>query len=96
MAQRKTGGGRTFGTSKHLTMDGLLFDPQEFTDAKIRETMANHYCRQCGNKMKERNDKKIASLYCRARESGRTKNGFLKVKSSQPACIMFTKDIDEK
>lgn len=77
-------------------MDGYLFDIEELTDRRIREAMANHYCRQCGNLLRTCGKPKNAILYCQVRKSGRSKNGLLKVKSNQPACILFTNQNDAK
>lgn len=68
-------------------MDGLLFPIEDYTDERIRAIMAGHTCRECGHR--------IVSCYrdnsyCEAISSKLTKNGLLKVKANQPACIKFT------
>lgn len=71
-------------------MDGLLFDPNDYTDERIRAVMEGKTCRTCGNRIRLKQGNKIFS-YCGARPSGRTSIKLLKVKASQPACIRFVK-----
>ena len=67
-------------------MDGFLFDPIEFTDPGIIAVMKGHTCRQCDHRINFGR----GHFYCSARKSGRTNNGYLRVRSDQPACILFT------
>lgn len=76
-------------------MDGLLFDPIEYTDPGIRAVMDGKTCRQCDHRIRYRQGSKIFS-YCGARHSGRTSIKLLKVKACQPACIRFTPKDNEK
>lgn len=70
-------------------MDGYLFDPTEYTDERLRRIMLNNTCRHCGNRLDKMNRGRYDS-YCKVTPSRRTKNGYLKVKVNQPACILFT------
>jgi hypothetical protein len=73
-------------------MDGLLFDPIEYTDPGIRATMDGKTCRQCANRqsIRQGHDGLNRVQICEARKSGRTKSGYLRVRCDQPACILFT------
>lgn len=68
-------------------MTGLLFDPTEYTDERIRAVMEGKTCRTCGNRLRDCGG---YASYCGATKSRRTRNGFLKVKANQPACIRYT------
>ena len=68
-------------------MDGLLFDPVEYTDTEIRAVMEGKTCRQCGHRLRDCGGH---ASYCEARKSNLTLNGHLKIKTNQPACILFT------
>ena len=68
-------------------MDGLLFPLEDYTDERIRAIMAGHTCRQCGNRVRSCYAR---GSYCSVTASRQTKNGLLKVKANQPACILFT------
>lgn len=67
-------------------MDGLLFDPIEYTDPGIRAAMDGKTCRKCDHRF----DYGRGHFYCSVRNSGRTNNGYLRVRSDNPACILFT------
>lgn len=68
-------------------MDGLLFDTIEYIDTDIAaDVLKDLTCRQCDNQF----DYGRGHFYCKARKSGRTNNGYLRCKSNQPACILFT------
>lgn len=73
-------------------MDGLLFDPTEYTDESVRRIMEGHTCRQCGNRRRicQGKNQHVRVSVCSVRKSGRTKSGFLRVRVDQPACILFT------
>ena len=73
-------------------MDGLLFDPTEYTDPGIRAIMEGFTCRQCANRITKRQgyDGRNRVQICEARKSGRTLSGQLRVRCDQPACILFT------
>ena len=71
-------------------MDGLLFDPVEFTDANIAaEVLKELTCRQCANSFR-RSTLAKPGWFCKVRCSKKTMYGELKVKNNQPACILFT------
>lgn len=70
-------------------MDGLLFDPTEFTDQHVLSVMQGHTCRQCANRTSVRQASCKIQL-CQVRKSRRTKSGFLRVRVDQPACYLFT------
>ena len=77
-------------------MDGLLFNPEDYTDENVRTIMQGHTCRQCAYRSTVRqgncgmgNPARKVSV-CEAHKSGRTKSGLLRVRVDQPACIMFT------
>lgn len=74
-------------------MDGLLFDPIEYTDPGIRAVMDGKTCRQCGHRLRACWGH---ASYCEARKSNRTLNGLLKIKANQPACILFTPKDNEQ
>lgn len=67
-------------------MDGLLFPLEDYTDERIRSIMEGNTCRHCANRF----DAGRGHFYCSAIKSKLTKNGFFRVKSNQPACILFT------
>lgn len=67
-------------------MDGLLFPIEGYTDERIRAIMQDKTCRICGNRFNTGR----GHFYCKARKSGRTDCGYLRVRSEQPACILFT------
>lgn len=73
-------------------MDGLLFDPLEYTDPAIRALMDGHTCRHCAHRqsIRQGHDGLNRVQICEARKSGRTKSGYLRVRCDQPACILFT------
>ena len=73
-------------------MDGLLFDPIEYTDPGIRAVMDGKTCRQCGHRQASRQGYEGRSVVqvCNARKSNLTKSGHLRVRVNQPACILFT------
>ena len=69
-------------------MDGLLFDPTEYTDERIRIIMQGNTCRKYANRLRHQYSK--STYYCAVIPSRRTICGLLKVKANQPACIRFT------
>lgn len=73
-------------------MDGLLFNPVDYTDDAIVAVMDGHTCRQCAHRQTKRQgyDGLNRVQICEARKSGRTKSGYLRVRCDQPACILFT------
>lgn len=77
-----------------MTMDGLLFDPNDYVDERIRAVMEGKTCRTCGNRVRHEYSK--STFYCTAIPSHRTVCGLLKVKANQPACIRFTAKETEK
>lgn len=73
-------------------MDGLLFNPIDYTDEAIVAVMDGHTCRQCANRHCNRQGHEGRSLVqiCLVRKSKRTKSGHLRVRCDQPACILFS------
>ena len=71
-----------------MTMDGLLFPIEDYTDERIRTIMAGNTCRHCAHRIRYEYSK--GTFYCEAHPSGRTTCGLLKIKANQPACIRFT------
>lgn len=67
-------------------MENTLFDIEEYTDPSVVRIMSGHTCRGCGNRF----DAGRGHFYCSAINSKLTKSGFLRVRSNQPACILFT------
>ena len=45
-------------------MTGLLFDPTEYTDERIRAVMEGKTCRTCGNRLRHEYSK--STYYCAA------------------------------
>lgn len=74
-------------------MDGLLFDPTEYTDQAIRAVMEGKTCRQCGHReaIPQGYEGRNVVQVCNARKSNLTKSGKMRVRCNQPACILFTK-----
>lgn len=68
-------------------MDEYLFDIEKYTDQTVVRIMAGHTCRECGHRQTKPYRE---TSYCDAHGSRRTKNGMLKIKANQPACILFT------
>ena len=79
-------------------MDGLLFDPTEYTDPGIVAIMEGFTCRQCAHRrsIRQGHDGLNRVQICKARKSGRTKSGYLRVRCDQPACILFTRKYNKK
>ena len=73
-------------------MDGLLFNPADYTDERVRSIMQGRTCRHCGHRqnVKQGQDQHVRVSVCDAHKSGRTKSGYLRVRVDQPACILFT------
>ncbi len=67
-------------------MDNTLFDIEEYTDPDLVRIMSGHTCRGCANRF----DAGRGHFYCSATKSKLTKSGFLRVRTNQPACILFT------
>ena len=72
-------------------MDGFLFDIEKFTDQTVVRIMAGNTCRKCAHRIVKPYRE---TSYCDAHGSRRTKNGMLKIKANQPACILFTNKND--
>ena len=71
-------------------MDGLLFDPIEYIDTNIAAMVLKDLtCRQCGNSFRCSTFAE-PGWFCKERKSEKTQNGHLRVKTNQPACILFT------
>ena len=79
-------------------MDGLLFDPTEYTDERVRAIMQDKTCRLCAHRitLHQGYDQHVTVTVCDAIPSGRTKSGLLKVKANQPAYILFTNKNNSK
>lgn len=71
-------------------MDGLLFDCEIAEAKKCTET-----CRKCVNRERWKCNSKVIS-YCTAQRSGRTFNGFKKIKATNTACELYKEETDEK
>ena len=72
-------------------MDGLLFNPEDYTDPELVRIMGGHTCRQCAYRTTIRQGscgRKVS--ICEAHKSGRTKSKKLRVRVDQPACLLFT------
>ena len=77
-------------------MDGFLFNPEDYTDPKVRSIMQGNTCRKCAYRKTVRQGncgmsspaRKVS--VCEAHKSGRTASGLLRVRVDQPACILFT------
>lgn len=77
-------------------MDGLLFDPTEYTDTGIAAgVLKEATCRKCTNSYRGTVLSKPA-WYCKVRKSEKTFSGQLKVKTNQPACILITNKDNKK
>ena len=73
-----------------MTMYGLLFDPVEFTDTSIAAKVLQELtCRQCANSFRRCSLAK-PGWFCKVRRSKKTLHGELRIKTNQPACILFT------
>lgn len=71
-------------------MDGLLFDPIEYTDTNIAaDVLKDLTCRQCANNFRC-STLAEPGYFCKQRFSKKTNNGHLRIKLNQPACILFT------
>ena len=70
-------------------MDGTLFNIEDYTDERVRSIMQGKTCRTCANRRRSRAEWG-ESYYCIAHSSGLTNSGQLKVKTNQPACILYT------
>ena len=71
-------------------MDGLLFDQTEYIDANIAaDVLKDLTCKQCGNSFR-RSTLAKPGWFCKVRPSKKTEYGELRVKTNQPACILFT------
>lgn len=72
-------------------MDGLLFNTTEYIDTNIAAVVLKDLtCRQRANGFR------CSTLaepgwFCKERFSNKTRNGKLRIKLNQPACILFTK-----
>lgn len=79
-----------------MTMDGLLFDPTEYIDTNIAaDVLKDLTCRQCANSFRRCTLAK-PGWFCKVRFSKKTLHGELRIKTNQPACILFTKKNDTK
>lgn len=73
-----------------IAMQETLFPIEDFTDTGIAaKVLKEQTCRQCGNSFR------CSTLaepgwFCKERKSEKTQNGHLRVKTNQPACILFT------
>lgn len=77
-------------------MDGLLFDTIEYIDTDIAADMLKDLtCRQCAGSFR---CSTIAEpgWFCKEHLSNKTRNGHLRIKLNQPACILFTHKDNEK
>lgn len=68
-----------------------LFNIAEYTAETLKNIMLNNYCRMCIHHitLNQGYERKHKVQICNARTSNRTQSGFLKIKASQPACILF-------
>lgn len=77
-------------------MDGLLFDTIEYIDTNIAANVLKDLtCRQCAGSFR------CSTLaepgwFCKEHLSNKTRNGHLRIKLNQPACILFTPKDNEK
>ena len=77
-------------------MDGLLFDTIEYIDPNIAaDVLKDLTCRQCGHSFR-RSTLAKPGWFCKVRSSKKTEHGELRVKTNQPACILFTHKDNEK
>lgn len=74
------------------TMDGLLFDIEQFTESNVLRCLQGRTCRQCGHRaaVHQGEDQHTTVYVCSVRKSGRTKSGYLRVRVDQPACFLFS------
>lgn len=71
-------------------MQETLFPIEDYTDTGIAaEVFKELTCRQCGNSFRCHTLAE-PGWFCKVRKSEKTKNGLLRVKTNQPACILFT------
>jgi hypothetical protein len=72
--------------------DGFLFPPEEYTDETVRAIMQGNTCRQCAHRQvfHQGTDQHVKVFVCDAHKSGQSRSGWLRVRSNQPACILFT------
>ena len=68
-----------------------LFNIADYTAENLKQIMLNNYCRMCIHHitLNQGYEGKNKVQICNARTSNRTQSGFLKIKASQPACILF-------
>lgn len=77
--------------NEKIPIQTTLFNIQDYTAETLKQIMLNNYCRMCihHRTIKQGYEGKNKVQICDARNSNRTQSGFLKVKASQPACILF-------
>ena len=69
-----------------MNMDELLIDCEIVEPKKRTET-----CRKCVNRERWECNSKVIS-YCTAQRSGRTFNGFKKIKATDTACELYKEE----
>ena len=77
-------------------MQETLFPIEDYTDANIAaEVLKELTCRQCANSFR-RSTLAKPGWFCKVRRSKKTQYGELRIKTNQPACILFTQKDNAK